>query len=143
MRASVLTASLLLAATPALAVQLPADPKPAAKPAPKAASAKPGMTQLPEDWLDDDPAGAPAEARAETQEASIEGSAAGEARRPVPGVDCDKSSGTTGAILGAVAGGLLGNVIDGGRHRAAGTLLGAGGGALLGREVERNGTKCK
>ena len=58
-------------------------------------------------------------------------------RRADLGRECKETSGTTGLILGAVAGGLLGNVIDGGGKRTAGTLLGAGGGALLGREIEK------
>lgn len=54
---------------------------------------------------------------------------------------CHQRSGTTGTIVGAVGGGLLGNVIARG---TAGTLIGAGAGALLGRNVERHGMgeKC-
>ena len=51
------------------------------------------------------------------------------------------SNGTTGAIIGAIAGGLLGRVIDRGGDRSVGTLLGAGGGALAGRAIERDGAK--
>ena len=51
---------------------------------------------------------------------------------------CRRTDGTTGLIVGAVAGGLLGNVIDGGRHRAGGTLIGGGLGALLGKSVDQN-----
>ena len=51
------------------------------------------------------------------------------------------SDGTTGAIIGAIAGGLLGRVIDRGGDRSVGTLLGAGGGALAGRAIERDGAK--
>ena len=51
------------------------------------------------------------------------------------------SDGTTGAIVGAIAGGLLGRVIDSRGDRALGTLLGAGGGALAGRAIERDGSK--
>jgi hypothetical protein len=51
---------------------------------------------------------------------------------------CKRSDGTTGLIVGAAAGGLLGNVIDGGRHRTGGTLIGGALGALLGRSVEQN-----
>ncbi|MGE0776601.1 MAG: glycine zipper 2TM domain-containing protein [Sphingomonadaceae bacterium] len=53
---------------------------------------------------------------------------------------CKRSDGTTGLIVGAAAGGLLGNVIDGGRHRMGGTLIGGALGALLGRSVDQNGT---
>jgi hypothetical protein len=51
---------------------------------------------------------------------------------------CRRSDGTTGLIVGAAAGGILGNVIDGGRHRTGGTLIGGALGALLGRSVEQN-----
>lgn len=58
---------------------------------------------------------------------------------------CERSDGTTGLIVGAAAGGLFGNVLDGGRRRTAGTLVGGALGALLGREVERNssGVRCR
>ncbi len=51
------------------------------------------------------------------------------------------SDGTTGAIIGAIAGGLLGRIIDRGGDRSTGTLLGAGGGALAGRAIDRDGAK--
>lgn len=51
---------------------------------------------------------------------------------------CRRTDGTTGLIVGAAAGGILGNVLDGGRHRTGGTLLGGALGALLGRSVEQN-----
>lgn len=55
------------------------------------------------------------------------------------------SSGTTGTILGAVAGGLLGGEIGRGssyRGRSTtGTIIGAGAGALLGREID--GGDCR
>ncbi len=51
---------------------------------------------------------------------------------------CKRNDGTTGLIIGAAGGGVLGNVIDGGRSRTVGTLLGAAVGALAGRAVERN-----
>lgn len=51
---------------------------------------------------------------------------------------CRRSDGTTGLIAGGAAGGILGNVIDGGHSRTAGTLIGGAVGALLGRSVEQN-----
>lgn len=54
---------------------------------------------------------------------------------------CRKSDGTTGLVVGAVGGALVGRTIDTGGDRAAGTLLGAVGGALVGREIERSGKK--
>lgn len=61
---------------------------------------------------------------------------------------CKRSNGTTGLVLGAVGGGVVGNALGGG---TLGTLLGAGGGALLGRHLDkrhdeaqnrRNGIYC-
>jgi len=48
---------------------------------------------------------------------------------------CEKTGGTTGLIVGAAAGALLGRAIDTYGERTTGTILGAGAGALLGREV--------
>lgn len=53
---------------------------------------------------------------------------------------CKRNDGTTGLVVGAVGGGLLGNLIGGG---TLGTLAGAGGGALLGRSVDRGNVKCR
>jgi uncharacterized protein YcfJ len=53
---------------------------------------------------------------------------------------CKRSDGTTGLVIGGVAGGVLGNVVGGG---TLGTLLGAGGGALLGREIDKGNVTCK
>jgi hypothetical protein len=54
------------------------------------------------------------------------------------------SKGSTGLILGAVTGGLLGRAVVGRRgDRTAGTIIGAGAGALGGRALERsNGRSC-
>jgi hypothetical protein len=52
-----------------------------------------------------------------------------------------KKSGTGGLIIGAVAGGLLGRAVVGGRgDRTAGAIVGAGVGALAGRAIDRNGS---
>lgn len=51
-------------------------------------------------------------------------------------VYCRKSNGTTGLIIGAAGGALLGRAIDTRGDRAAGTIIGAGAGALLGREID-------
>lgn len=53
---------------------------------------------------------------------------------------CRRSDGTTGLVVGALGGGVLGNLVGGG---TLGTLLGAGGGALLGRSVDRGNVKCR
>jgi hypothetical protein len=51
---------------------------------------------------------------------------------------CKRSDGTTGLIVGAIGGGVLGNVIDGGRNRVGGTLIGGALGAILGTAIDRN-----
>lgn len=56
---------------------------------------------------------------------------------------CKRKNGTTGLIIGAAAGALLGRELDGGRSRTLGTILGGAGGALLGREIDRGGMKCR
>jgi uncharacterized protein YcfJ len=48
-----------------------------------------------------------------------------------------KKSNNKGTAIGAVAGGVLGNVVAGHGSKTAGTLLGAGGGAVVGHEVAR------
>ena len=56
---------------------------------------------------------------------------------------CRRNDGTTGLIVGAAIGGLLGNAIDGGRSSLLGTIIGAGAGGALGREVERGQVRCR
>jgi outer membrane lipoprotein SlyB len=57
---------------------------------------------------------------------------------------CRRSDGTTGLVIGAGAGALLGNAIDGGRNRAGGTIVGGVLGALVGREVQRSAdVRCR
>ena len=54
---------------------------------------------------------------------------------------CRKPDGTTGIIVGGIAGALVGRTIDTRGDRAAGTLLGAAAGALAGREIDRSNVK--
>jgi hypothetical protein len=56
---------------------------------------------------------------------------------------CKRSDGTTGLIVGGAAGGVLGNVVDGGRSRTVGTLLGGALGALAGRAVDQNNSQVR
>lgn len=60
---------------------------------------------------------------------------------------CRKKDGTTGLIVGGVAGALVGRTIDSRGDRTLGTLLGAGAGALAGREIDRgsgnNRRRCR
>ena len=50
---------------------------------------------------------------------------------------CKRPNGTTGLIVGAAGGALVGRAIDTRGERATGTILGAAAGALIGREVDR------
>lgn len=52
---------------------------------------------------------------------------------------CRRSDGTTGLIVGGVAGGALGNVIAPGDSKTLGTILGAIGGAVAGRAIDKGG----
>jgi uncharacterized protein YcfJ len=56
---------------------------------------------------------------------------------------CKKPDGTTGLIVGGLAGGVLGNVIAPGGSKTLGTILGAGIGAVAGREIDRSRIRCK
>ena len=57
---------------------------------------------------------------------------------------CKRSDGTTGLVVGAVGGGVLGNVIDGGHNRVAGTLIGGALGALAGKAIDQSSdARCK
>lgn len=51
---------------------------------------------------------------------------------------CRRPDGTTGLIVGGIAGGVLGNIIAPGGSEFLGTLLGAAGGAVAGRAIDRN-----
>ena len=56
---------------------------------------------------------------------------------------CKRSNGTTGLIIGAAGGALVGRAIDTRGERATGTILGAAAGALLGREIQRGRVRCR
>lgn len=61
---------------------------------------------------------------------------------------CKRSDGTTGLIVGGLAGGVLGNVIAPGGSKTLGSVIGAIGGAVAGRAIEkgsdgRNNVRCR
>jgi Glycine zipper 2TM domain len=56
---------------------------------------------------------------------------------------CKRKNGTTGLVIGAVAGGVLGNVIAGRGDKTLGTIVGAVGGAVIGRMISRGQVKCQ
>ena len=56
---------------------------------------------------------------------------------------CRRNDGTTGLIVGGIAGGVLGNIIAPGGYKTLGTLLGAGAGAAAGVAIDRNNVRCR
>jgi outer membrane lipoprotein SlyB len=56
---------------------------------------------------------------------------------------CKRPDGTTGTIVGAIAGGVLGNIIAPGGSKTLGTILGAGGGAIAGNAIDRSSVRCE
>jgi hypothetical protein len=57
---------------------------------------------------------------------------------------CRRNDGTTGLLVGAGVGALLGRTIDTRGDRTVGTLLGGALGAVLGREIDRGGdVRCR
>ncbi|MEL7197422.1 MAG: glycine zipper 2TM domain-containing protein [Pseudomonadota bacterium] len=56
---------------------------------------------------------------------------------------CKRDNGTTGLIIGAAGGALVGRAIDTRGDRTVGTLLGGALGAVLGREIDRGGARCR
>lgn len=55
---------------------------------------------------------------------------------------CRKSDGTTGLVIGAAGGALLGRAVDTDGDRATGTIVGAAAGALLGKSID-SGRRCR
>ncbi|WP_322965678.1 hypothetical protein [Sphingomonas fuzhouensis] len=55
---------------------------------------------------------------------------------------CRRQDGTTGLIVGGLAGGALGAALTAGGSQTVGTLLGAAGGALAGQAIGRN-LRCR
>ncbi len=56
---------------------------------------------------------------------------------------CQRANGTTGLIIGAAGGALLGREIDRRGDRTLGTVIGAAVGGLIGREIERGRARCR
>lgn len=56
---------------------------------------------------------------------------------------CRRDNGTTGLVIGAGLGALLGRTVDTRGDRTVGTLAGAIGGGLLGREIDRGRLSCR
>ena len=60
------------------------------------------------------------------------------ARLSGPHCAASRPNGTTGLIVGAAGGALIGRAIDTRGERTTGTVIGAAAGALLGRQIERS-----
>ena len=56
---------------------------------------------------------------------------------------CRRDDGTSGMIIGGIAGGVLGNIIAPGGSKTLGTIIGAGAGAAIGRAVDRGDVVCR
>lgn len=56
---------------------------------------------------------------------------------------CRRSDGTTGLIVGAALGGLIGDGLDRGRSSILGAVLGAGAGAAIGHEIDSGRVVCR
>ena len=56
---------------------------------------------------------------------------------------CKRSNGTTGLLVGAALGALLGRAIDTRGDRATGTIVGAAARALIGKEIAEGPTRCR
>src|SRR3569623_911169 len=52
-------------------------------------------------------------------------------------------SANTGTVLGAIGGGLIGNLLAGSGSRGLGTVLGAGGGAVIGHQIGASSHRCR
>lgn len=72
---------------------------------------------------------------------SVQGGYDGGYYRANDGYRCH-SDGTTGAIVGAIAGGLIGNGVAGRGDRTLGTVIGGAGGLFAGRAIDRSGNRC-
>lgn len=56
---------------------------------------------------------------------------------------CRRNDGTTGLLVGGVAGALIGQGVAGRGDRTLGAILGAAGGALLGRSIDQSNARCR
>jgi hypothetical protein len=56
---------------------------------------------------------------------------------------CKRDDGTSGLIIGGLAGGVLGNVIAPGGSKTIGTIAGAGLGAIIGKTIDDGEIVCR
>jgi uncharacterized protein YcfJ len=65
------------------------------------------------------------------------------ARDRTPHSSCVRHKSNNGTAIGAVAGGVLGNVIAGKGSRTGGTILGAGAGAVAGHQIAKKRARSR
>lgn len=58
-------------------------------------------------------------------------------------INCRRSDGSTGVIVGAIAGGTLGNILAGSGDKRMGSIIGGSLGAILGKEIARGNGYCR
>ncbi len=56
---------------------------------------------------------------------------------------CRRNDGTTGLIVGGIAGGVLGSAIAPGGSGLLGAILGGVGGAAAGQAIDKDGARCR
>ncbi len=56
---------------------------------------------------------------------------------------CRRSDGSTGLIVGGIAGGVLGNIIAPGGSKTLGTIIGGVGGAAAGAAIDTSDARCR
>jgi hypothetical protein len=56
---------------------------------------------------------------------------------------CRRDDGTTGLVLGGIAGGAFGHIIAPGGAKTLGAIIGAGAGALIGRAIDAGEIVCR
>ncbi|HEX4847473.1 MAG TPA: glycine zipper 2TM domain-containing protein [Novosphingobium sp.] len=56
---------------------------------------------------------------------------------------CRRGDGTVGLLVGAALGALIGRAVDNRGERATGTILGAAAGAFIGNELAKGPTRCR
>jgi hypothetical protein len=56
---------------------------------------------------------------------------------------CRRDDGTTGLIVGGIAGGVLGNIIARERSKTIGTIIGASAGAIIGKSIDDGDIVCR
>lgn len=56
---------------------------------------------------------------------------------------CRRQDGTTGLLVGAVAGGTLGNIVAGRGDKVLGSVIGGTLGAVIGNEIAKGNARCR